>query len=220
MSSVRIAGDTSGTVTLQAPAIAGNPIITLPTTSGTLITDGVGQTFTDANLVNPTLSGAVFSNIGSSMITAGTVQSTSSGTLKSYTGIPSWVKRITVILSGVDTNGANPFQVQIGSGTYQSTGYLSYFGYFGNGTNGTSLTSGFGIWHSGSNDVTYATMTISNLSGNTWVSSHYGGFFNGSTSFGISGGGNVTLSGVLDRVRLATTSTDSFDAGSVNIFYE
>ncbi len=38
MSSVIIAGDTSGTVTLSAPAVAGTTTLTLPTTSGTVLT--------------------------------------------------------------------------------------------------------------------------------------------------------------------------------------
>jgi len=38
MSSIVIAGDTSGTVTIQAPAVAGSVVITAPTTSGTLLT--------------------------------------------------------------------------------------------------------------------------------------------------------------------------------------
>ena len=40
MSSIVIAGDTSGTVTLTAPAIAGSVTLTLPTTSGTLLQTG------------------------------------------------------------------------------------------------------------------------------------------------------------------------------------
>jgi hypothetical protein len=36
MSSLTILGDTSGSVVLQAPAVAGTPTLTLPTTSGTL----------------------------------------------------------------------------------------------------------------------------------------------------------------------------------------
>ena len=44
MSSVIIAGDTSGTVTLQAPAIAGSTVLTLPTTSGTIVTTAGGST--------------------------------------------------------------------------------------------------------------------------------------------------------------------------------
>ena len=40
MSSVVIAGDTSGSVTLSAPAVSGTTTLTLPTTSGTVITTG------------------------------------------------------------------------------------------------------------------------------------------------------------------------------------
>jgi len=38
MSSVVIAGNTSGTITLDAPAVAGTTTLTLPTTSGTIVT--------------------------------------------------------------------------------------------------------------------------------------------------------------------------------------
>lgn len=38
MSAVVIAGDTSGTVTLQAPSVAGTTTLTLPSTSGTIAT--------------------------------------------------------------------------------------------------------------------------------------------------------------------------------------
>jgi hypothetical protein len=35
------------------------------------------------------------------------------------------------------------------------------------------------------------------------------------------GGGDKTLSGTLDRIRITTTNgTDTFDAGSINILYE
>jgi len=44
MSSIVIAGDTSGSVTLQAPAVAGSTILTLPATSGTVQTSGGGYT--------------------------------------------------------------------------------------------------------------------------------------------------------------------------------
>jgi hypothetical protein len=38
MSSIVVAGDTSGSVTLSAPAVAGSVVITLPTASGTMAT--------------------------------------------------------------------------------------------------------------------------------------------------------------------------------------
>ena len=56
MSSIVVAGDTSGSVTLSAPAVAGGTVLTLPTTSATLITDssgilniGSGQLYKDAS---------------------------------------------------------------------------------------------------------------------------------------------------------------------------
>jgi hypothetical protein len=51
MSSVVIAGDTSGTVTLQAPSVAGTTTLTLPSTSGTMATTttlGGGATTTSS----------------------------------------------------------------------------------------------------------------------------------------------------------------------------
>jgi hypothetical protein len=44
MSSVIIAGNTSGTITLDAPAVAGTTTLTLPTTSGTVLASGTAVT--------------------------------------------------------------------------------------------------------------------------------------------------------------------------------
>jgi hypothetical protein len=38
MSSINIAGDTSGTITIEAPDIAGSTVLTLPSTNGTVLT--------------------------------------------------------------------------------------------------------------------------------------------------------------------------------------
>lgn len=43
MASVVIAGDTSGTITLSAPAVAGSTTLTLPTTSGTIVSTANAQ---------------------------------------------------------------------------------------------------------------------------------------------------------------------------------
>jgi hypothetical protein len=40
LSSINIAGDTSGTVTLDAPAVAGSTVLTLPARSGTVMVNG------------------------------------------------------------------------------------------------------------------------------------------------------------------------------------
>jgi hypothetical protein len=54
MSSVVIAGDTSGTVTIAAPAVAGTPTLTLPTTSGTILTSGTAVTVAQGGTGNAT----------------------------------------------------------------------------------------------------------------------------------------------------------------------
>ena len=74
MSSVVIAGDTSGTVTLAAPAVSGTTTLTLPATTGTVITTGTtGQVINKASL--PT--GSVLQVVNA---TSSTLVSTTSAT--------------------------------------------------------------------------------------------------------------------------------------------
>ena len=49
-------------------------------------------------------------------IVSGTSQASTSGTSITFTSIPSWVKRITVMFNGVSTSGTSSWLVQIGSG--------------------------------------------------------------------------------------------------------
>lgn len=78
MSSVVIAGDTSGAITLSAPAEAGSGVITLPVATDTL----VGKNTTDT-LTNKTLTAPVIATI----VNSGTLTlPTATGTLISTTG--------------------------------------------------------------------------------------------------------------------------------------
>jgi hypothetical protein len=62
-------------------------------------------------------------------------------------------------------------------------------------------------------------ITIENLGGNTWVQS--GTVFRAGEAFSAVSAGSKTLSGVLTTVRFTTVgSTDTFDAGTINVFYE
>lgn len=64
-------------------------------------------------------------------------------------------------------------------------------------------------------------MTITNISGNIWVASFIFGGNTSTTDATCFGGGDIELSGVLDRIRITTVNgTDTFDAGSINIMYE
>ena len=199
MSSLVVSGDTSGSVTIAAPAVAGTPTLTLPTTSGTILTS--------ASTINA--------------ITSGTAQASTSGTSIDFTGIPSGVKRITVMFSEVSTSGTSASLIQIGSGSVANTGYVST----SNSTNqssstaGASSTAGFVI---NSNDATFLRSGAFSIllvdTSNTYIASHTIKLNTTQVAFG---GGSKSLSGALDRVRITTVNgTDTFDAGSINILYE
>ena len=73
MSSVIIAGNTSGTITLDAPNVAGTTTLTLPTTTDTLVGRTTTDTLTNKTLTNPTITGATI-----------TVASTDAPTFSAY----------------------------------------------------------------------------------------------------------------------------------------
>lgn len=162
-----------------------------------------------------TNSGAVYNGIQS-----GTAVASTSGTSIDFTSIPSWVKRITVMFSGVSTNGTSVIQVQVGNGSIVTTGYSGSQGVFLSGSgNVATISTGFGIFNNGATNFIYGSMVLTLVSGNTWVSSaSYG--YTGNAYAGVSGG-NLALGGTLDRIRITTVNgTDTFDAGSINILYE
>lgn len=205
-----------GSVTLAEPNTASTLTLTLPAVTDTLVSLTDTQTLTNKTLTSPTITGALVSSMASSVLTRGTVVPTTSGTSHDITGIPSWAKRITVMFSGVGTNSTTDMLIQIGSGSIQNTGYVSACS---SGGTGAAATNGFIV----TDVVTAATTqsgvaTIVNFDGDTWISTSILGFSNASTS--NVGGGNVTLSGALDRLRLTTVGGNTFDSGSINIMYE
>ncbi len=156
--------------------------------------------------------------VGESMICLGTQQATTSGVFKEFTGIPSWVKRVTVMLNNVSLNGSSDVLVQMGAGSITSTGYVSGSAVTSN--IGRTSTSGFLVISGTAGFGVYAHVCLTNVSGNTWLSSHQG-FLAGSSTLSFAGGGSVPLSGTLDRIRITTVNgTDTFDAGAVNISWE
>jgi len=153
-------------------------------------------------------------------IVQATAVASTSGTSIDFTGLPSWIKRVTVMFSGVSLSGtANPL-IQIGAGSVTTSGYISSgAAVAGAGSTGMlSSTTGFVMNSSGAANVVSGHMVITTLGSNVWVSSHSAKY---STTFCLFGGGDITLGGTLDRVRITTANgTDTFDAGSINIMYE
>jgi hypothetical protein len=66
MASLIVAGNTSGTVTLQAPDVSGSTVLTLPTTSGTIVTTGGGASvpFAAGSAASPSITFTGDTNTG------------------------------------------------------------------------------------------------------------------------------------------------------------
>jgi hypothetical protein len=194
---VKLVSASGGSVEINPPATASNFVATMPAGTGNVVVAGIN-----------------------SAITAATAQASTSGTSIDFTGIPSWVKRITVMFNGVSLSASAQILVQLGTGagpTFTTSGYIST----GSGISGTpvatSSTSGFVVRTDGSGQIVSGIMTIVNITGNSWVSSHSG---KQSTTTTLVGGGDVSLGAALTAIRITSTSTDTFDAGSINILYE
>lgn len=192
MSSLVISGDTSGTITVAAPAVAGSNTLTLLAATAT-------------NSVN----------------TLATAVASTSGTSIDFLNLPNWVKRVTVMFSAVSTNSTSNYLIQLitGASTVVNTGYVSAVSYGSGGATTVASTAGF-IVHAGvaATDSVSGMVFIGNITGNTWVET---GNLNASSvgQFNVSAG-TVSLGAVLTGIRVTSVTPDTFDAGTINILYE
>jgi len=148
---------------------------------------------------------------------------TASGTSVDFTGIPSWVKRITVMFSDVSTNGTSVVRVRIGTSSgIETTGYLGSNTFTSasavvneNTTDGVSLRNGADA----STNVRQGAICISNLNANIWTFTGSVALSNTPRSSHVAY--SKELSDTLTQVRITTVNgTDTFNAGTINIIYE
>ena len=194
--SLKLNSSGGGSVLLQEPITASNLTISLPAGSGTIAVQGV-----------------------SSNIVSGTAVASTSGTSIDFTGIPSWVKRITVMFNGVSGSALAAVFMRVGT----SSGIVSS-GYLGNATYlptaGATVASTYWPLDGatlGATSLRQGAFTLVNITGNTWC---FSGASSDSTGTGASvASGALVLSAPLDRVSIGISS-GTFDAGSINILYE
>jgi hypothetical protein len=191
MASLVLAGDTSGSITVAAPAVAGSNTQTLVATTGTL-----------------------------APIVSGTAITLTNQTAPEFTGIPSWVKRITVMFQGVSANSTGAPLIQLGTGstTYTTSGYLGSSSSMDAGVGTSNYTTGFGIRSLGAANLLHGNIIIANVTGNVWSASGNIAFSN--TAVSVITAGSVSLGATLTAVRLFIDGTQQFDAGTINILYE
>ena len=197
---VKLVSSGGGSVEINPPATASSYTATMPAGTGTVAVNGV-----------------------SGVLVSGTAVASTSGTSIDFTSIPSWAKRITVMFSGVSTNGTSNIQIQLGdAGGVETAGYLgsgSVIG--GSSVSSANFTGGFGLVGA---VATYdysgnLSICLQDATTNTWTAN---GVFGSSTVTAIwFTSGKKPLSATLDRVRITTVNgTDTFDAGSINILWE
>jgi len=159
--------------------------------------------------------------------TSGTAVASTSGTAIDFTGIPSWAKRITVMLQGVSTDGTSGITLRVGtSGGFVAGGgsYLGASDSQGAAVGPNNFSTGFNMEDASASasTVRHYVCVLTNISGNNWMYVVLGG---ASDVANITmGGGSISaasLGGTLDRVRITSIiGTNTFDAGLVNIMYE
>jgi hypothetical protein len=192
MASLVLSGDTSGSITVSAPAVAGSNTQTLVAATGTL-----------APLIS------------------GTVVTTTGGTSIDFTSIPSWVKRITVMFNGLSLSSTSTLRFRLGTGgAAETSGYVGTAINSAAAPTVQSFTAGFDMYGAmTAATAAYGAVTFSLIGSNAWVAN---GIIATSLVGANSIAGTKTLAGTLDMVRITTVSgTDTFDAnGGINILYE
>ena len=216
---IRSAGITSNEI--SANSVTTSAIADLNVTTGKIadlsITTGK---FADLAVTNDKIAN---STIEKSKLAQGlrlsSVQTPISVAFVDFTSIPSWVTRATILFDKISLSAGADILVQLGdAGGLETTNYASASSGGGASVSTSSSTSGFIVLSGSSACVQSGSMVIANITGNTWVSSH--STSRTDTAAFRSGGGTKTLSDILTQIRITTTSTDNFDAGSINIMLE
>jgi len=148
-------------------------------------------------------------------------QATTSGTAIDFTGIPAGVRRFTLLLNRVSTNGTSPYVLRLGtSASVEATGYEGVAREEGVGqtqeSTGVVLVTGPGAANTYSGRITGEL-----ISGDIWLITGLIGRSNLSDGRLTYTSYAKTLSGTLDRLRLTTVGgANNFDAGTARARWE
>jgi len=213
-----------GKLALDTIETSGNLAITGNTSiSGDLATGNLAITGNVTVNNNLTVNGDVTTSRGTVTSLVSGIAQTASGTSVTFTGIPSWVKRITVMVNGLSLSGTGWYGMRLGTSSgIITTGYSStQTRQLGSGTE-TSSSSGMFLWHPNlASETNNGQMIITKLQDGVWIATGQFSTILSTNYIVVTSAGILTGAGTIDRVSVISgNGTDTFDAGSINIMYE
>jgi len=151
-------------------------------------------------------------------------QATTSGDGITFSGIPSGVTRVNIMMEGVSCGTDGNIYIQLGDdGGLETSGYLAVGGYVlqVSDTGATRSTSSF-IWDMTGDAAFYIggamEFFLKDVTNNTWVATLGGQHGADATRHAAFGGGAKSLSAVLTQLKIFPENGD-FDAGSISLMY-
>lgn len=216
-----ISGSTGQFSTVAASSVS----ITTPlpvTSGGTGASTYNAYTPSAVAISGGTLSGVTISSstLNGGWSTGAASQPSASGTAVNFTGIPSWVNSFTVFFHHVSLSGTDDELIQLGSGSYVTSGYLADSHNLSGGTVSGNLSTG-GCIVAGNNGTVLNSGAIrfwkADIAQNIWVSSHV--VLADSSALRV-GSCYITLSGALDRIRVIPSGVNTFDGGNISLSYQ
>lgn len=143
---------------------------------------------------------------------------TLTGSYVDIPNVPSWAKRIMLLLNDASFAGSADLALQLGTASgIVTTNYKSGFGTFGGTTNSDSTWFRIGYGLAGAYQVS-GIITLANAGNNAWM--QVGQTTKWSSGGGSQSAGKIDLGGVLTQMRLLPVAADTFDGGSVTCIYE
>jgi hypothetical protein len=175
----------------------------------------VGTTDTQT-LTNKTIQGGVLTRATAIVLAADQLTA-------DFTGIPSWVKRITLMISQLGTVGSNPTILLGDSGGFETSGYTGAATRLDgvDSNRAVALSSSFLVEFNNTGIRLSGNAVLTNITGNTWIFSLTGGNGGAGSNPGVFVvAGSKTLSDTLTQIRFATTGSAFSSGGIINIMYE
>ena len=226
MSKIALSSNASGTGVFTIASLGTNTdqTLTLPDATGTLFSsaDIASQAQAEAGSDNVTLMTPlrVAQAIDAQNIYLSPLV-TLSGSNVDFTGISATARRVTVMFSGLSSNGTVVPLIQLGdAGGIETTGYSGAMTVVAPSPPGANFSNGVSLSTTWAATATLGGNIVFNLmdsATNLWNFSGTAG--RSDASYTHSYGGTKALSGTLTQIRF-TAGANSFDAGSASISWE